>query len=73
MLTVAEIVQGSAKGEDVTPISSVERVQTHAELHAKVKAHADELERLEPTNTDRLPFLRKQQAELEALAYPPQP
>lgn len=55
-------------GIDTVSISAVKRLVTYAEQFAKVKAIADELERLDPTNADRLPLLRKQQAELQALA-----
>lgn len=55
-------------GVETVSISAVKRLLTYAEQLAKVKAVADELERLDPTNSDRLPFLRKQQAELQALA-----
>lgn len=55
-------------GVETVSISTVKRLLTHAELLAKVTELADELERLEPTNEDRLPLLRKQQAYLQALA-----
>ncbi|MDR6397936.1 hypothetical protein ACTOWA_00455 [Herbaspirillum seropedicae] len=55
-------------GIETVSISEVKRLLTYAEQFAKVKALADELERLEPENEDHLPALRKQQAELQALA-----